>query len=57
MTEETKRTVRFLVSSTFSDTNEERNMFLSDVLPYVQEYARKLRIEVHMVRRPFFRQH
>jgi len=37
-----RRSLRFLLSSTFTDTNEERNYLLADVLPYLQVYARKL---------------
>ena len=37
-----RRSVRFLLSSTFTDTNEERNYLLADVLPYLQEYGRIL---------------
>ena len=36
------RALRLLLSSTFTDTNEERNYLLADVLPYLQEYARRL---------------
>ncbi|KAJ1482692.1 hypothetical protein T484DRAFT_1803187 [Baffinella frigidus] len=43
-----KRVVRFLVSSTFTDTNEERNLFLGDVMPALQALGRKLKLEVHM---------
>ncbi|KAJ1495489.1 hypothetical protein T484DRAFT_1762367 [Baffinella frigidus] len=47
--EVSKRALRFLVSSTFTDTAEERNIFVSDVLPYVQEFARKQLLEVTMI--------
>ncbi|KAJ1465179.1 hypothetical protein T484DRAFT_2027873, partial [Baffinella frigidus] len=46
--EQLKRVVRLLVSSTFTDTNEERNMFLGDVMPALQELGRKLKLEVFM---------
>jgi hypothetical protein len=29
------------------DTNEERNLFLGDVMPALQELGRKLKFEVH----------
>jgi hypothetical protein len=29
------------------DTNEERNLFLGDVMPALQELGRKLKLEVH----------
>ena len=36
-----KRIVSFLLSSTFTDTEWERNLLIDDVVPYLQDYARK----------------
>ena len=38
---EDKRIVCFLLSSTFTDTEQERNLLIDDVVPYLQDYARK----------------
>lgn len=46
---EEKRVVRFLLSSTFTDTECERNLLLEDVMPHLQEIARKLEFEVVLV--------
>ena len=35
------RIVSFLLSSTFTDTEWERNLLIDDVVPYLQDYARK----------------
>lgn len=44
-----KRIVSFLLSSTFTDTEWERNLVLDDVVPYLQEYARQHQFEVLLV--------
>ncbi|MGB1600861.1 MAG: hypothetical protein ACPIOQ_49435, partial [Promethearchaeia archaeon] len=44
----TPRTVSFLLSSTFTDTERERNLLLADVVPYLQEFARKLGFEFRL---------
>ena len=48
-----KRVVRFFVSSTFTDTNQERNGLLGDVLPALEQLGRSLCLEVHMVETRF----
>jgi hypothetical protein len=37
--------VRVFVSSTFTDTKCERDLFIEDVYPYIKEYARKCGVE------------
>ena len=44
-----KRIVSFLLSSTFTDTEWERNLLLDDVMPYLQDYCRKRRFEIKLV--------
>ena len=46
---EDKRIVSFLLSSTFTDTERERNFLISDVVPYLQEYARQVGFEFRLV--------
>ena len=48
-----KRVVRFFVSSPFTDTNQERNGLLGDVLPALEQLGRSLCLEVHMVETRF----
>ena len=43
-----KRIVSFLLSSTFTDTEWERNLLIDDVVPFLQEYARKLGFEFRL---------
>jgi len=43
-----KRTISFLLSSTFTDTEWERNLIIDDVVPYLQEFARKFRFEFRL---------
>ena len=43
-----RRNVSFLLSSTFTDTEVERNFLLADVVPYLQEFARKLNLEFRL---------
>jgi hypothetical protein len=38
---EEKRIVSCLLSSTFTDTESERNLLIADVVPYLHEYARQ----------------
>ncbi|KAJ1466846.1 hypothetical protein T484DRAFT_1860515 [Baffinella frigidus] len=49
VTREGRRSLLFIVSSTFTDTNEERNLLLADVVPYLQEAGRKHKCEAQMV--------
>ncbi|KAJ1468054.1 hypothetical protein T484DRAFT_1856674, partial [Baffinella frigidus] len=49
VTREGRRSLRFIVSSTFTDTNEERNLLLADVVPFLQEAGRKHKCEAQMV--------
>ena len=44
-----KRIVSFLLSSTFTDTEWERNLLLDDVMPYLQDYSRKRMFEIKLV--------
>jgi hypothetical protein len=44
-----KRIVSFLLSSTFTDTEWERNLVLDDVVPYLQEFARQHQFELRLV--------
>ena len=44
-----KRIVSFLLSSTFTDTEWERNLLLDDVMPYLQDYARMHMFEIKLV--------
>ena len=46
---EDKRIVSFLLSSTFTDTEWERNLLLDDVMPYLQEYSRLRNFEIKLV--------
>ena len=46
---EEKRSVCFLLSSTFTDTEWERNMLLDDSVLYLQLYARKLGLDFRLV--------
>jgi len=48
-----KRIVSFLLSSTFTDTEWERNLVLDDVVPYLQEYARQHQFEFRLVEMRF----
>ena len=43
------RNVSFLLSSTFDDTEIERNLALADVVAYLQEVSRKLGFEFRLV--------
>ena len=43
-----KRIVCFLLSSTFTDTEWERNLLIDDVVPYIQDYARKYGFEFRL---------
>ena len=43
-----KRIVSFLLSSTFTDTEWERNLLIDDVVPYIQDYARKYGFEFRL---------
>ena len=43
-----KRIVSLLLSSTFTDTEWERNLLIDDVVPFLQEYARKLGFEFRL---------
>eukprot|EP00961_Rhodomonas_salina_P095586 1285673-Rhodomonas_salina.3 len=36
-----RKMVRYLLSSTFTDTSVERNLLMDDVTPFLQEYARR----------------
>jgi len=45
---EEKRIVSFLLSSTFTDTAWERNLLIADVVPYLQQFARKYRFEFRL---------
>ncbi len=40
--------VAFFLSSTFTDTEWERNLLISDVLPYLAELARKYGLELRL---------
>jgi len=44
-----KRIVSFLLSSTFTDTAWERNLLLEDVMPFLQNYARRRSFEIKLV--------
>ena len=46
---EDKRIVCFLLSSTFTDTASERNLLIADVVPYLQQYARKYNFDFRLV--------
>jgi NACHT domain- and WD repeat-containing protein len=46
---EDKRIVCFLLSSTFTDTSSERNLLIADVVPYLQQYARKYNFDFRLV--------
>ena len=46
---EDKRIVCFLLSSTFTDTASERNQLIADVVPYLQQYARKYNFGFRLV--------
>ena len=41
-----RNVMRTFVSSTFTDTENERNLLIADVYPYLQELGRRLDIEV-----------
>jgi hypothetical protein len=45
---EEKRIVSFLLSSTFTDTESERNLLIADVVPYLHEYARQRGFEFRL---------
>jgi hypothetical protein len=45
--------IRFLVSSTFTDTEWERNLLLEDVTPYIEDYARRHGIDYYFVEMRF----
>ena len=45
---EERRIVSFLLSSTFTDTEWERNLIISDVVPYLQDLARRLGFEFRL---------
>ena len=44
-----KRCVTCFLSSTFTDTQYERDLLLDDVVPYLQEYARHCGFEFRLV--------
>jgi hypothetical protein len=44
-----KRIVSCLLSSTFTDTESERNLLIADVVPYLHEYARQRGFEFRLV--------
>ena len=46
---EDKRIVCFLLSSTFTDTASERNLLIADVVPYLQQFARKHNFDFRLV--------
>ena len=46
---EEKRIVSCLLSSTFTDTESERNLLIADVVPYLHEYARQRGFEFRLV--------
>ena len=46
---EDKRIVSFLLSSTFTDTASERNLLIADVVPYLQQFARKHNFDFRLV--------
>ena len=43
------RIVSCLISSAFTNTEWERNLFLQDVMPYVQNYSRRQMFEIKLV--------
>jgi len=45
---EERRIVSFLLSSTFTDTEWERNLIIADVVPYLQDLARRLGFEFRL---------
>lgn len=45
---DSRRIVSFFLSSTFTDTEWERNLLLDDVVPYLQEYARGIGFEFRL---------
>ena len=42
-------TIRIMISSTFQDFVEERNLLLKDVLPYLEEFGAKFGIKVKLI--------
>lgn len=46
---EERDTIRIMISSTFQDFVEERNLLLKDVLPYLEEFGAKFGIKVALI--------